>query len=277
MIQNGTEWNEFVDSYFDTRYYFKALTESISNLADYLETHNIKDVVIGVSGGVDSACVLAMLVHIKKHIQPLKIHAYCIEFSDVYPNFDSRYVLDLAKVFKDDINYHYIDGNDLLKQQAATMDLDYTIANLPLLGQISYAMRYTMLFGFAQQHNAITIGTTNYDEFGYAGWFGKNSDMMVDVQPITQLHKYEVQYVAEYLGVPDSITTRVPTGDLVDNSTDEDNFGCSYRDLGAFTYMMNKSPSLLSSYLVERFSKLIALHNKNYHKYLGQTFNPVFL
>ena len=62
--------------------------------------------------------------------------------------------------------------------------------------------------------------------------------MMVDVQPISKLHKHEVVALARGLGVPREILVRTPSGDLVDGSTDEENFGCSYHDLSVFTYLM---------------------------------------
>ena len=70
--------------------------------------------------------------------------------------------------------------------------------------QYAYALMYTLLFRKAQEVNGITFGTTNKDEFAI-GWFGKTSDMVVDIQPIHDFHKHEIY--SSYLcdTIPDSI------------------------------------------------------------------------
>ena len=53
-------------------------------------------------------------------------------------------------------------------------------------------------------------GTTNRDEGAYLGFFGKASDGMVDLQPISDLHKSEVRALATRLGVPAEIVEAAP-------------------------------------------------------------------
>src|SRR5690606_7195772 len=48
--------------------------------------------------------------------------------------------------------------------------------------QVAYASMYQHMFAYAQHFHGITVGTTNQTEVGFIGWFGKNSDMMVDIQ-----------------------------------------------------------------------------------------------
>ena len=174
---------------------------------------------------VGCACVLAMLSHIKQNtIHDLEIHARCIMFNDTYPHFDNRYVDDLVDAY-DNVDWGFISAQDecnrLMYQMFKTSGSERVAA------QFSYALRYTVLFAVAQNYNGVTIGTTNKDEFEYSGWFGKNSDMVVDIQPIIRCNKRTVKMMATYLGVPSSIVDREPVGDLIDGSSDEENFGCS--------------------------------------------------
>jgi NAD+ synthase (glutamine-hydrolysing) len=146
-------------------------------------------------------------------------------------------------------------------------------------------MRYLAFFAIAQSIGGVTIGTTNLDEMGYVGWFGKNSDMVVDVQPISDLYKFEVVTWARLLGVPERIANRVPTGDLIDGTSDEENFGCTYDELSYLTHLMTSTEmggcglteKSLSPFMQEKFKKVIELHHTNLHKYKGQTFNPIFI
>ena len=244
----------------------------INELKMYLNSWNIKRVVVGISGGVDSALVLAMLLAIRG----IEIYAVTGTFDVFNHVYDQKYVDILRSKFSDSsIKWRQ---HDLSGTLCSFMDETDMRGNSPVFeGQVSYAMRYLMFFAYAQQHNAVTIGTTNFDEFGYAGWFGKTSDMMVDIQPIADLHKFEVQSWARLLGVPEEIIERKPTGDLVNASTDEENFGCTYDELSYFTDLMRKKVQL-NEWMTKRFATLIALHEKNAHKYQqGQHFNPIFL
>ena len=63
---------------------------------------------------------------------------------------------------------------------------------------------------------SVIVGTTNRDEGLYLGYIGKASDGMVDLQPISDLHKSQVRLVAKYLDVPQSILDVTPTGDMFD-------------------------------------------------------------
>jgi NAD+ synthetase len=74
----------------------------------------------------------------------------------------------------------------------------------------------------------LVIGTTNLSEGGYLGYFGKASDGMVDLQLISDIYKSEVYDVARFLGVPEEVLIRAPTGDMFDATTDEVVFGAPY-------------------------------------------------
>jgi NAD+ synthase len=56
------------------------------------------------------------------------------------------------------------------------------------------------------------VGTPNRLEYDQ-GFFVKGGDGLADVKPIAHLYKTQVYQLADYLGVPASITTRPPTTD----------------------------------------------------------------
>lgn len=277
------------ESEFDSRvseYKEKVLTEfrdkkkvddKIELIATQLKFANIKDVILGISGGIDSSVVLGLLIAVKNgYIPDLKIHGYCITFDSVYDEvFDKKYITTLQEsaCYKD-VTIDVIDCSKTLNLMFSEMSLTNT---KHLMAQSSYALRYQMLFTYAQQFNGVTFGTTNRDEFEYVGWFGKSSDMVVDFQCITDWHKFEVIEAAKFLRVPQEIIDRVPTGDLIDNSSDEDNFGCSYDELAYFSQLRTMKQINEYGNFLKKYSKVLALHEKNIHKYQGQTFNPIFI
>lgn len=94
--------------------------------------------------------------------------------------------------------------------------------------------------------------------------------MVVDIQVITDWSKCQVIQAAKWLDVPQSIIERAPVGDLLDMSTDEDNFGCTYDELAYFQDYIEPADTS-NPFLEKKFAKLRALHAQNAHKYQGQT------
>lgn len=262
------------------------LPKLIDDVADYFDYHGIQDVVLGVSGGVDSALALAVLVEVQKR-QHLNIHAEVITFDAFAHVFDKRFV-----------NILYHENNSVQWNMYDLSDAFIAMGQIMNRGRagrlcgfeegpeanITYAMRYQALFARAQQVGGITIGTTNRDELEYAGWFGKNSDMVTDMQFLWRLPKCLVLDFARELQVPDAIINRVPVGDLIDGSSDEQNFGCTYDELRWYTdigrtHHVNRVGEH-TEFMLQKFDKLEELHRKNSHKYAtkGIThYNPVFL
>lgn len=243
-------------------------------LREYFAEWEIKKVVVGVSGGVDSALVLFMLAHIPE----IEVHAVTIDFADYCDVFDNSFVEELRKSasrFKNIVWHH----RDLTESHDRFIEnLELVSSSLEVQANSSYAMRYLAFFAIAQSIGGVTIGTTNLDEMEYVGWFGKNSDMVVDVQPISDLYKFEVVTWARLLGVPERIANRVPTGDLIDGTSDEENFGCTYDELSYYTNLRKNNPGLvLPPFIKAKFAEVERLRRKNAHKYQGQTFNPVFI
>lgn len=72
--------------------------------------------------------------------------------------------------------------------------------------------RMAMLYYHAELRNYAVIGTPNKNEHGQ-GFFVKFGDGGADVRPIAHLFKTQVYQLAEYLGVPEEIRTRIPTSD----------------------------------------------------------------
>jgi NAD+ synthetase len=92
----------------------------------------------------------------------------------------------------------------------------------------------------ANGHRAVLCGTTNLDEAGFLGFFGKFSEGAVDVQPITDLHKSEVYATAKFLGVPEEIMNRTPRGDMHEPLSDEQMFGAPYGAVELMRPVLNR-------------------------------------
>jgi NAD+ synthetase len=260
-----------------------ARTNGISPLIDrvskYLTDNKITSVVLGVSGGVDSAVALAVLVEVQKR-QNLNIFAEVIKF-DTFDNvFENKYISILREKY-DSVFWNRYDLSKAYEALIYCMNPPGLSVTKEVEANVTYALRYQAFFARAQQVGGITIGTTNQDELDYAGWFGKNSDMMTDVQFLWQYPKCAIRHFAKVLGVPKEIQDRVPVGDLIDGSSDEENFGVTYDELRWFVDELKTNGWIrVTKGPLVKFDKLIALHEKNAHKYATKEithFNPVFI
>jgi len=73
-------------------------------------------------------------------------------------------------------------------------------------------IRKMLEYHHADRLHYAVVGTPNRLEYEL-GFFVKGGDGLADVKPIAHLYKSQVYQLAEHLGVPDSIRSRVPTTD----------------------------------------------------------------
>ena len=128
----------------------------------------------------------------------------------------------------------------------------------------------------ANGHRAVLCGTTNLDEAGFLGFFGKFSEGAVDVQPITDLHKYEVYATAKFLGVPEEIMNRTPRGDMHEPLSDEQMFGAPYDAVELMRPVLNREVEERLTWKLDGEDRrvwdgwkenLLGLRDANRHKY----------
>jgi len=269
--------------------YLEAKTGAMIN---FFRQERIDSVVIGLSGGIDSAVVLALLmrcVNVEGDIGPLKrvvaisMPMYCNGATGQDEAVDRA--TEMASLYKDEPAFEFKIA-DLTTAFVAYTSKDVKDCERSrwAFGQLVSVIRTPYLYYQAaglqdEGFSSIVVGTTNRDEGSYIGFYGKASDGMVDLQPIADLHKLEVYDVALKLKIPNSIMDSVPKGDVYDGSVDEEMIGSTYEFLGLYLMAkeFNMVPELimvLSNESDDIFAKYIGyirnierLHNKNRHKY----------
>lgn len=91
-------------------------------------------------------------------------------------------------------------------------------------------VRMVYLYFFADLLNYAVLGTLNKIEISL-GFYIRHGDGAADIMPIAHLTKSEVREMAEYLGVPEEVIKRSPSPDLVPGLSDEDIIGFSYSEV----------------------------------------------
>lgn len=260
-------------------------------LNNYFRESGLKAAVVAVSGGVDSALVL-QLVHYAASLPGSPI-ARIVPV--LLPVFDPN-----AATGQDSATAR---GAELCKQLGLEpLIIDLTPAHQSLsravsgsfaingghwaMGQLVAYSRTPALYyitSLLSQEGlpAVLVGTTNYDEGAYLGYFGKASDGMVDLQLISDLHKSEVYSCAKYLGnLPISILNVAPTGDMYDGRLDEEVFGAPYEFVelylrlkrsSAVSHFTSRLPPKDAAIFTRWSHNLEELHRYNAHKYLGKS------
>jgi len=194
-------------------------------IRDYAKKHKIKTLVVGVSGGIDSAVVstlcartglptvaVSMPIRQSKHTHALS-QKHCEWLAAAYENVTAETV-DLTPIFRK------------FESTLSHHDSELAFANS------RSRLRMMCLYQIAQTWNGIVVGTGNrVEDFG-VGFFTKYGDGGVDISPIGDCMKTEVWEMGRELGIMQEIVDAAPTDGLwEDGRTDETQLGMSYPEL----------------------------------------------
>jgi NAD+ synthetase len=268
------------------------LLQKVALINHFFFSNNLDACVIGVSGGIDSAVSLKLLEQaMQRRNSPIKkIMALImpIDCSGTSGQEQAR-VRALELVNKTDCDCLV---QDLTAATAAYIkpleDNSEFKANAWAIGQLASIVRTPCVYFHAallqqQGFKSLVVGTTNRDEGAYLGFYGKASDAMVDLQPIADLHKSEINQLAHLLDIPESIIQSIPRGDVWDNRNDEEMIGAPYWFIEL--YLLMKEFNLLDEFILTNYlqasdrilfqtyaSAIEKQHQKNLHKYqVGNT------
>ncbi|MBS4534253.1 NAD(+) synthase [Clostridium sp. D2Q-14] len=198
----------------------KWVNDLVEWLKDSVEDAGCKGIVLGLSGGIDSAVVAGLA---KK----------------AFPNDTLGIIMPCHSNPQDEIDGMLV--AETLNLKTKRVDLEDTFDTLVreleddgenklALSNIKPRLRMTTLYYYAQKNKYLVSGTGNKSEFTI-GYFTKHGDSGVDLLPIVDFVKYEVKELAKYLGIPRDIITKAPSAGLWENQTDEHEMGFSYKDL----------------------------------------------
>ena len=196
--------------------------------------------VIGVSGGVDSALTSTLCA--KTGLRTIAI-SMPIKQNLSQHDLSLRH-LDFLKNNFNNVEVQTIELDSVFSSFQNTMkshDSDLAFANS------RSRLRMVTLYQVAQSNNGIVVGTGNkVEDFG-VGFYTKYGDGGVDISPIADCTKSDVWELAEEIGVIREIIDAEPTDGLWDDSrNDENQLGLSYKQLEEA--MINKNSEFYKKY-----------------------------
>jgi NAD+ synthase len=207
-------------------------------------------VVIGLSGGVDSALCYALAV---RGCGERGVDGFFLPFGGTPDYWDS--IVKLRDTFG---GWVRCDG---LALTLRTYESAYSFKDKMARGNLMARLRMMHLYNKAYEHDALVIGTSNACEL-YMGYYTKWGDGACDIAPISHLTKSQVYTMAREIGVPKEIINRPPSADLWQGQTDEGEMGLTYDEIEA----MMKFDEVAKS---EKYAKFTKLRDCNRHKGIG--------
>ena len=235
------------------------MNKMISNwIKDYSNDNHINSLVIGISGGIDSALTSTLCAQTGKKtiVVSMPIHQAQDQLERAHDHIEW-----LTR------NYDNVEGYEYdLTTTFETFKSLFEEENKLALANSRSRLRMVTLYQVATTHKGLVVGTGNKVEDYGVGFFTKYGDGGIDISPIADLTKTEVREMAKELGIIKEILEARPTDGLwEDNRTDEDQIGASYEEL---EYIMNYQGDInkLSERLKEVYYIYKKFNTQNQHK-----------
>ena len=196
-------------------------------LQEELGKTGLKGVVLGLSGGVDSALASSLAVHA---LGPERVLTVKMPYRTSSP---------ASEADADAVIGHL---RTRTKRVDITPMVDAYFDGVPdasplRRGNFMARMRMAVLFDRSAREGYLVLGTSNKTELllGYGTWYG---DMASSLNPIGDLYKTQVWQLARHMGLPESVVNKPPSADLWPDQTDEGEMGLSYAEADAILCLM---------------------------------------
>jgi len=182
----------------------EAQTRIVRFIKEYIENAGAKGIVLGLSGGVDSATIAALA---SKAIGGENVLALLLPEKETFKQKDIDDAYTVAKQFG-------------LQTQVCDMTeaLEATYKSIPIFdpndrlckGNIKARTRMIFLYYYANRQTRIVCGTSDKSET-MMGYFTKWGDAAADLAPIIDLYKTQVRKLAINLGIPTELAMKPST------------------------------------------------------------------
>ena len=214
---------------FDAKIQVQEICDFIKN---YYSENRLGGAVVGISGGKDSAVVLALFVKAlgKENVVGVTLPCHSLKYDKMLAQKLAKHYgvdlfnLDLSAAF-DAFTQAFTDGFD----KAIDENLMNSNINLKPRLRMSSLYYYSAMLISLRKKPYLVAGTSNKCEL-YVGYFTKGGDGVCDISVLADFTVSEVIKLGEELGVPTEILYRPPS-DGLSGQTDEEKLGVTYSQI----------------------------------------------
>ena len=214
---------EVIDEIEDKNY--EEITKELEKfLLEQIEKNKSEGLILGLSGGIDSA----VLAYLCKRILKEKTLALIMPDTDITPSYETEDALKMISLTG--ISYKLIDIKPIVKEYT-----NYLEPNDWAKGNLRARVRANILYYYANAKNYLVLGSSDKSEH-LIGYFTKFGDGAADIVPIVSLYKLQVRKIAKYLGVPQNVIDKKSSAHLWKNHEAEKEIGVSYEEIDSILY-----------------------------------------
>ena len=238
---------------------------AIPAIHQFLRSHALSNgsdgVVVGLSGGIDSALVARLARDALGADHVLGVQMPDAPFPEALRSETEEYARTLG------IEHRLVPIDPLVRAVAAELP---ELADRVARGNAVARLRMIVLYSIARERRRLVAGTGNKSEI-LLGYFTKYGDGGVDLLPIGDLYKTEVRVLARELELPAPVRERPPTAGLWEGQTDEGELGSSYDDLDRILFGLEqlRTPSEIAAATgipLARVHEVVARVERHRHK-----------
>ena len=181
--------------------------------------------VLGLSGGIDSAVVAAIL----RRVCGNNMLAVVMPCHSMEQDMKDASLL----IEKLDLPFATVDLSNSYDALVKEAEKNATVLTKEALANVKPRLRMATLYLLAQTSGYLVCGTSNLVETKL-GYFTKYGDSGTDLLPIGGLYKTEVRELAKYLNIPEGIINKAPSAGLWKGQTDEKEMGLTYYEIDSY-------------------------------------------
>ncbi|MBN2127545.1 MAG: NAD(+) synthase [Candidatus Diapherotrites archaeon] len=209
-------------------------------VTNFFNTSCAEGIVLGFSGGIDSALCLKIL---SKSIPPEKITALLI------PEKNKNQEELIKFIEKCGVKNELIELNSLLREFKVPWKQN-KLAEINLKARL----RMLLLYNYANSNNYLVCGTGNKSEL-ILGYFTKYGDGASDFLPLGNYLKTQVYLLAKEFNVPKEFIEKIPSADLFEGQSDEKELGAKYELIDKILIELIENKKTIEELVSKEFDK----------------------
>ena len=206
---------------------YASITDKIEKfIENELEKNQAKGIILGLSGGIDSA----VLAYICKRKLKKKTLALIMPDTAITPSIETEDAMRMIGLTG--IEHKLIDIKPIVNEYSM-----YLEPNEKAKGNLRARVRTNILYYYANIKNYLVLGSSDKSEY-LIGYFTKFGDGASDLTPISSLYKLQVREIAKHLEIPENIISKKSSPHLWKDHEAEEELGIQYEEVDSILYCL---------------------------------------